>query len=107
MQVVVYGAGAVGSLVGARLQESGANVSLIGRRPHVDAIQANGLLVKEPDQSRLVWLPATTVLADPADIILLTAKSQDVQEACRTIARLDSDATRRTGRRGRGQGQSA
>ena len=93
MQVVVYGAGAIGSLVGARLQESGANVSLIGRRPHVDAIQANGLLVKEPDQSRLVRLRATTVLADPADIILLTVKSQDVQEACRTIARLDSDAT--------------
>ena len=93
MQVVVYGAGAIGSLVGARLQESGANVSLIGRRPHVDAIQANGILVKEPDQSRLVRLPAATVLADPADIILLTVKSQDVQEACRTIARLDSDAT--------------
>jgi 2-dehydropantoate 2-reductase len=93
MQVVVYGAGAVGSLVGARLHESGVNVSLIGRRAHVDAIQANGLMVKGPDQSRLVRLPASTVLADPADIILLTVKSQDVQEACRTIARLDSDAT--------------
>jgi 2-dehydropantoate 2-reductase len=93
MQVVVYGAGAVGSLVGARLHESGVNVSLIGRRAHVDAIQANGLMVKGPDQSRLVRLPASTVLADPADIILLTVKSQDVAEACRTIARLDSDAT--------------
>jgi 2-dehydropantoate 2-reductase len=93
MQVVVYGAGAIGSLVGARLQESGTNVSLIGRRAHVDAIQTNGLTVKGPDQSRLVRLPATTVLADPAEIILLTVKSQDVQEACRTIARLDSDAT--------------
>jgi 2-dehydropantoate 2-reductase len=93
MQVAVYGAGAIGSLVGARLQESGVDVSLIGRRAHVDAIKANGLMVKGPDQSRLVRLPATTVLADPADIILLTVKAQDVQEACRTIARLDSDAT--------------
>jgi 2-dehydropantoate 2-reductase len=93
MQVVVYGAGAVGSLLGARLHESGVSVTLIGRRAHVDAIQANGLMVKGPDQSRLVRLPASTVLADPADIILLTVKSQDVQEACRTIARLDSDAT--------------
>jgi 2-dehydropantoate 2-reductase len=93
MQVAVYGAGAIGSLVGARLHESGLNVSLIGRRAHVDAIQANGLMVKGPDQSRLLRLPASTVLADPADIILLTVKSQDVGEACRTIARLDSNAT--------------
>ena len=61
MQVAVYGAGAIGSLVGARLHESGLNVSLIGRRVHVDAIQANGLMVKGPDQSRLVRLPASTV----------------------------------------------
>ena len=93
MQVAIYGAGAIGSLVGARLNESGVKVSLVGRRAHVDAIQANGLVVKGPDQSRLVRLPATTVLADDADIILLTVKSQDVQEACRTIARLDSAAT--------------
>jgi 2-dehydropantoate 2-reductase len=93
MQVAVYGAGAVGSLVGARLHDSGVSVTLIGRRAHVDAIQANGLLVRGPDQSRLVRLPASTVLADPADIILLTVKSQDVQDACRTIARLGSDAT--------------
>ena len=91
--IVVFGAGAIGSLVGARLQESGVSVSLVGRRAHIDAIQANGLLVKGPDRSRLVQLPAATVLADAADIILLTVKSQDVQDACRTIARLGSDAT--------------
>lgn len=93
MQVAVYGAGAIGSLVGARLHEGGISVSLVGRRAHVDAIQASGLLVKGPDQARRVRLPATTVLADPADMIFLTVKSQDVQEACRTIASLDSDAT--------------
>ena len=91
--IVVFGAGAIGSLVGARLQESGVSVSLVGRRAHIDAIQANGLLVKGPDRSRLVQLRAATVLADAADIILLTVKSQDVQDACRTIARLGSDAT--------------
>jgi 2-dehydropantoate 2-reductase len=91
--IVAFGAGAIGSLVGARLHEAGVNVSLVGRRAHIDAIQANGLLVKGPDQSHLVRLPAATVLAQAADIILLTVKSQDVQSACRTIARLDSDAT--------------
>jgi 2-dehydropantoate 2-reductase len=91
--VVVYGAGAIGSLVGARLHESGVNVCLIGREAHVDAIRARGLLVKGQRESRLVQLPATTTLTGAADIILLTVKSQDVPDACRTIAALHSDAT--------------
>jgi 2-dehydropantoate 2-reductase len=91
--VVVYGAGAIGSLVGARLHESGVSVRLIGRAAHVDAIRAKGLLVKGQSESRLVHLPATTTLTGTADIILLTVKSQDVQDACRTIAALHSDAT--------------
>jgi 2-dehydropantoate 2-reductase len=91
--VVVFGAGAIGSLVGARLHESGVNVRLIGRAAQVDAIRAKGLLVKGKNQSRLAQLPATTTLAGTADIILLTVKSQDVQDACRTIAALHSDAT--------------
>src|SRR6266849_3811448 len=91
--VVVYGAGAIGSLVGSRLHESGINVRLIGREAHVAAIRAKGLLVKGQNESRLVQLPAATTLAGSADIILLTVKSQDVQDACRTIAALHSDAT--------------
>src|SRR5437764_12955051 len=91
--VVVYGAGAIGSLVGARLHESGVNVRLIGREAHVDAIRAKGLLLKGQSDSRFVQLPATTTLTGTADIILLTVKSQDVPEACRTIAALHSDAT--------------
>src|SRR3989449_7519563 len=93
MEVAVYGAGAIGSLVGARLHEAGARVRLIGRKDHVEAIRANGLLVKGPDETRLVRLPATTTPADNADIILLTVKSQDVRDACRDIAGLHSNAT--------------
>lgn len=91
--VVVFGAGAIGSLVGARLHESGVNVRLIGRAAQVDAIRAKSLLLKGKNQSRLVQLPAATTLAGSADIILLTVKSQDVQDACRTIAAMHSDAT--------------
>ncbi len=89
----MYGAGAIGSLVGARLHDAGINVQLIGRQGPVDAIRANGLLVKGPAESHVVRLRATTTLEGPADIILLTVKSQDVQDACRDIARKNSDAT--------------
>jgi len=93
MQVVVYGAGAIGSLIGARLHEAGFNVRLIGRAAHVEAIRQKGLLVRGRDQSHLVHLTATTTLDGSADIILLTVKSQDVREASRNIARLHSNAT--------------
>jgi 2-dehydropantoate 2-reductase len=91
--VVIFGAGAIGSLVGARLHQAGVNVRLIGREGHIDAIRTKGLLVEGRDESRLVQLPATTTLAGIADLILLTVKSQDVQDACRTIASMHSDAT--------------
>lgn len=93
MQVVVYGAGAIGSLVGAGLQDAGVSVQLIGRRAQVDAIRTNGLLVKGLGKSHVVHLPAATDLDGTPDIILLTVKSQDVQDACRSIARQQSKAT--------------
>ena len=93
MQVVVYGAGAIGSLIGARLHEAGFNVRLIGRLAHVDAIRQKGLLVRGRNESHLVSLTATTTLTGSADVILLTVKSQDVREASREIAQLHSTAT--------------
>jgi 2-dehydropantoate 2-reductase len=93
VQVAVYGAGAIGSLVGARLHEAGISVQLIGRPAQVDAIRANGLLVKGLEESRTVHLPAATGPDGAPDVILLTVKSQDVQGACRVMARLPSDAT--------------
>jgi 2-dehydropantoate 2-reductase len=91
--VVVFGAGAVGSLVGARLYEAGIDVRLIGRPAHVDAIRSKGLLVRDQSESRSVQLPVATTLTGPADLILLTVKSQDVPDACRSIAASHSDAT--------------
>ena len=93
VQVVVLGAGAIGSLLGARLHEAGVSVRLIGKKAHVDAIQAAGLMVRGRKESHLVRLPATTTLAGAADLILLTVKSQDVRAACREIAELHSNAT--------------
>jgi len=93
VQVAIYGAGAIGSLVGARLDEAGVSVQLIGRQAQVDTIRANGLLVKGLTGTHVVQVPAATSLDGAPDIILLTVKSQDVQDGCRIIALLNSDAT--------------
>jgi 2-dehydropantoate 2-reductase len=91
--VAVIGAGAIGGLIGARLHDAGIKVRLIGREAQVDAIRTNGLLVKGLEESHVVHVPAATSLAETPDIILLTVKSQDVADACRSIADLHSDAT--------------
>src|SRR5690349_13434290 len=43
VRFVVYGAGAVGGVVGARLFQSGADVVLVARGSHHDAIASDGL----------------------------------------------------------------
>jgi 2-dehydropantoate 2-reductase len=93
VEILVYGGGAIGSLIGARLHEARVSVELIGRQAQVDAIRASGLLVKGLEDSRTVHLPAATALNGSPKIVLLTVKSQDVQDACRDIARLPSAAT--------------
>jgi 2-dehydropantoate 2-reductase len=87
MRFIVYGAGAVGGVVGALLAEAGEQVVLIARGPHAEAIRQSGLRVESPVGSRLV---RTAVAEEPAavpvaegDVVLLAMKSQD------TVAALD------------------
>ncbi|EQD44904.1 protein containing Ketopantoate reductase ApbA/PanE, partial [mine drainage metagenome] len=61
MRVLVYGAGAIGSLFGARLVASGHAVTLVGRPEHVDAIRSSGLRI-EGDRAGVVALPADTAI---------------------------------------------
>jgi ketopantoate reductase len=43
MRFVIFGAGAIGRVVGARLHEGGFEVALIARGPHLDALRRSGL----------------------------------------------------------------
>ncbi len=81
MRVVVMGAGAIGSLFGGRLADQ-HEVTLVGRKPHVDAIQDHGLQLTGHTE-RTLPVDATT---DPreagaADAVLLTVKAYDTQQA--------------------------
>jgi 2-dehydropantoate 2-reductase len=79
MRFIIHGAGAVGSLFSGMLAESGAEIILIARRAHADAINQNGLLIKSPQGDRLVrGLRAVTspsqITPRADDIILLSVK---------------------------------
>ena len=51
MRLVVYGAGAVGGVVGGRLFQHGHDVVLVARGEHQRAIAARGLTIEWPEGS--------------------------------------------------------
>src|SRR4029079_1018991 len=82
------GAGAVGSYYGAVLARAGADVTLIGRAPHVDAITRNGLQLATDSGKDPIVVSASV---DPAAVrdagwILFCVKSIDTEDAARVIA---------------------
>ncbi|MEJ7583086.1 MAG: 2-dehydropantoate 2-reductase [Acidimicrobiales bacterium] len=90
MRFVVFGAGAIGGVVGGRLHEHGHDVLLIARRQHHDAIAAGGLRLESPEASITLPLPVVRhpreVDFGPDDVILLAVKSQDTADALRALA---------------------
>ncbi len=88
MQVAVIGAGAVGCYYGGLLLRAGHDVTFIGRQPHVDAINAHGLLLDIKDfRGHLPARAATdaTALAAP-DLVLVCVKSADTEAAGRALS---------------------
>jgi 2-dehydropantoate 2-reductase len=87
MRYIIYGAGAVGGSIGARLFEQGHEVVLIARGPHLDSVQRHGLTVRTPDRTETLRIPAVSHPGEinwlPDDAVLLTVKSQH------TVAALD------------------
>jgi 2-dehydropantoate 2-reductase len=81
MRFVVVGAGAVGGVVGGRLAQHGHDVLLVARGPHHDAIAADGLLIRSPDDEVRVSVPVVDQVGradlSAGDVILLAVKGQD------------------------------
>jgi 2-dehydropantoate 2-reductase len=77
MKICVYGAGAIGGHVAARLAKGGADVSVVARGPHLAAMQDRGLTVTSPDETFTVPVRATD---DPRtlgvqDAVIVTVKA--------------------------------
>ena len=91
MRIVVYGAGAIGGVLGGRLFQNGGDVVLIARGPHYEAMRAHGLRIETPAGHDVVEVP---VVDDPGaltwgddDIVVLAMKTQDMEGA---LAALDA-----------------
>jgi 2-dehydropantoate 2-reductase len=82
-RIAVLGAGAVGCWFGGVLAQGGADVVLIGRPVHMDAVRAHGLVMLRGETRALVRLDAATDAgaAADADIVLCCVKSGDTDRA--------------------------
>jgi 2-dehydropantoate 2-reductase len=82
VRFVVFGAGAVGGVVGACLHQSGHDVALIARGEHGQAIRERGLTLERPGVAGVTL--RVPVASSPAEldfsgdeVVLLATKSQD------------------------------
>ena len=80
---VVLGAGAVGGGIGARLHQSGADVVLLARGHHLQALRSAGLRMRTPEEDVTLRVP---VVAGPDeielrsdDVLVLATKTQQAQ----------------------------
>jgi 2-dehydropantoate 2-reductase len=83
MKIAVIGAGAVGSVIGGLLSKAGEDVTLIGRKPHVNAINQNGLVLEGPSGKMVIRVKSADNLDFKPDLALLTVKTQDVESSVR------------------------
>lgn len=90
MEIVVFGAGSLGSLVGGLLARN-HKVTLVGRDPHVSAVRDAGLRVTGAFD--FVTDPAArTDLFGAADLAVVTVKAFDTAGAARALADADLGA---------------
>jgi 2-dehydropantoate 2-reductase len=82
------GAGAVGGYFGARLAASGATVVFIARGEHLEAMRQHGLRVKSlhGDLDIHSEFASDSDHIAPVDLVLFAVKSQDTEEAARSLA---------------------
>ena len=80
MRITIYGAGAIGGMLAAHLARTKAEVSLVARGPHLEAMQANGLSVRKGDRSFTVHPRAVADPTElgPQDCVIVTLKAHSV-----------------------------
>lgn len=89
MDICIFGAGSLGSLIGGLLAEQ-HDVTLVGREPHVSEIEDSGLSITGEFQ-RVVRPSARTSAPERAFLVVVTVKSFDTTAAAHALAGTDME----------------
>jgi 2-dehydropantoate 2-reductase len=89
-RICVFGAGAIGSHLATRLALGGAEVSIVARGPHLDAVRERGITLRAHDGVRNVRVQAESDPAaiGPVDAVIVTTKVPALPSVARAIAPL-------------------
>lgn len=96
MKICIFGAGAIGGYMGAKLAQAGADVSLVARGPHLAAMQTKGLtLIEEGKEPATVRVRASANAADlgAQDYVIVTLKAHSVPPVVGAMQPLIGDHT--------------
>ena len=85
MDIVVFGAGSLGSLVGGLLARE-HEVTLVGRDPHVATVREDGLVVEGACEASLRPAATTDGTGLAADVALVSVKAFDTEAAAAALA---------------------
>lgn len=90
MKMTVYGAGAVGGGLAARLALSGHDVSVIARGPHGRAMRESGLTLLAGERRDTVRVTCVENPANlpPQDVVFVTVKSHQLPAIAQPLVRL-------------------
>lgn len=94
MNIVILGAGAIGSLFGGLLSKKN-NVILVGRKPHIQAIKKNGLKITGKTQLNVKVSAEESIskIGFSPDLLILTVKSYDTETAIKEARTIIGDNT--------------
>jgi 2-dehydropantoate 2-reductase len=89
MRFIIYGAGAVGGVIGGRLAEHGHETVLIARGSHLAAIRERGLTLISPEREVSLAIPAVEHPSEiefrDGDVVILAMKTQDTEGALQAL----------------------
>ena len=90
MKVGIFGAGAIGGFLGAKLAAAGADVTFIARGPHLAAMQADGVRLISGGETITVHprCLANAAEAGPQDYVVVALKAHSLPAAAPHIARM-------------------
>ncbi|MBV1932084.1 MAG: hypothetical protein KUG71_10250 [Porticoccaceae bacterium] len=95
MRFIIYGAGAIGGVIGARLFQQGFPVVLIARDAHHKAIHFQGLILESPHEVVTLPIPVVEHPAEinfePGDVVMLAMKSQHTVAALEALRNVAGD----------------
>ena len=97
MNILIFGAGAIGSVVGGFLAQAGHRVTLLGREAHMAHVREHGLRITgiwgEHHVTTLQTATGLDEVDEDFDFILVTVKSYDTAAAAKNIARIAGPET--------------